>query len=159
MEMYMSSYIVIGKRTYQRCHSVNIKKGRKLMTSIATIKLANVKALLTDANKKINVGDEVKLSLGYNGDNKLEFTGYVSEIQPTSPITIECQDEMWKLKQAEYKETFKGKKLKDVVKAIALGYELDLSACPDNSGDFVFSNTTRYKALEKIKEEYNKVLS
>lgn len=44
-------------------------------------------------------GDPVEIYLGYNGDLKLEFKGYIDIVSANYPITLKLEDEMWKLKQ------------------------------------------------------------
>ena len=149
----MNCYINIGKRTFKRCNSVSIKSSRKLLTSTATIKLANIKALLSDPNKQINVGDVVEISLGYNGNLNLEFTGYVSEIMPTSPIEIKCEDEMWQMKQQTVSIGWPSIKLAEVLKYLVSG--VNTTECPDITlSPFRLDKQTKAKAFEKLKEEY-----
>ncbi len=149
----MSSYINIGKRTFQRCNSVQIKSSRKTITDTAIVKLANVKALLDDPNKRINVGDAIEISLGYNGNNNLEFTGYVAEIMPTTPIELRCEDEMWKLKQETISKSWESVKLVDVLKFLVS--DINTTECPDITlAPFRLDKVSKAKALEKIKEEY-----
>ncbi len=140
-------------RTFQRIHSVQIKSSRKTLTDTAIIKLANVKSLLDGSNKKISVGDKVEISLGYNGSNNLEFTGYVSEIKASSPLEIMCEDEMWQLKQEHIEKGWKKITLKEMLNFILPNS--DTSECPDiDLSPFTIQPMSKAKALEKLKDEF-----
>jgi len=41
----------------------------------------------------------VEIYLGYNGDYKPAFTGYITSVKGDSPVTIECQDAMYACKK------------------------------------------------------------
>lgn len=150
----MTCYITIGNRTFQRCNSIRVKSSRKTLSDTAIVKLANVKTLLDDPNKQINVGDSIEISTGYNGNNTLEFTGYVAEIMPTSPLELRCEDEMWQLKQSEeISKSWKSVKLADVIKYLVS--DSNAIQCPDITlSPFRLNRVTKYKAIEIIKEEY-----
>lgn len=46
-------------------------------------------------------GDRISISLGYFGyQMNEEFNGYISTINPKKPMELECEDNMWLLKQA-----------------------------------------------------------
>jgi hypothetical protein len=149
----MSSYIEIGTKTFRRNAGVQIKSSRKTLTDTASVKLPNLKALLDDPTKKISVGDKIEISLGYNGNNNVEFSGYVSEIKPTSPIELMCEDEMWQLKQQYVSKSWESVKLVDVLKFLVSS--VNTTECPDITlAPFRLDKTTKFKALEKLKEEY-----
>lgn len=52
----------------------------------------------------IRRGDEVRVWLGYDGETKLRFVGYVKEVAAKTPCTITCEDEMMKLRQKSAKK-------------------------------------------------------
>lgn len=45
------------------------------------------------------VGDEIEIYYGYNFQNKLEFEGYITGVEPRTPLKLICQDRSWKLKK------------------------------------------------------------
>lgn len=69
----------------------------------ATIKLPNL-ARFEGVNVRtedvIKTGNKVKIMLGYDGNNRTEFEGYVSEIMPKIPFEIKCEDETYNLKKS-----------------------------------------------------------
>jgi translation initiation factor IF-1 len=149
----MSSYIQIGDKGFKRIHSARVVSSRKRLTDTAVIKLANVPTLLSDDRKRIKVGDVVTVTFGYNGNNNIEFNGYVSEIKPTSPIEILCEDEMWQLKQQTVTKAWESVKLVDVLKFLVS--DADTVECPDVTiTNFRLVKATKAKALEELKEAY-----
>lgn len=56
-------------------------------------------------------GDRIKVELGYyykptpqseyRAETNIEFEGYITKINPKVPLVIECEDNMWLLKQAQ----------------------------------------------------------
>ena len=102
MSLSLTCKVKIGNYQFDGVHEVTIVQTRKQITNTATIKLPNRFSgeFLTN---KIRGGDTVSISLGYNAANREEFTGYVRDISFTSPITIECEDEMYKLKRVKPK--------------------------------------------------------
>jgi hypothetical protein len=153
----MSCYINIGQRTFKRVNAVFIKSSRKTLTDTATVRLANVRSLLDDPNKKIKVGDAIAISLGYNGNNNVEFTGYVSEIVPGIPLELKCENEMWQLKQQTVGPgmSWKSIELKDLLKLLVA--DVNTTECPDVtlSPFRIESTATKAHALNQIKEAYN----
>ncbi len=59
------------------------------------VSLANTNIL-----EYISVGDIVEISAGYNDKFSIEFKGYISRIGANIPLVIECEDEMYKLKNS-----------------------------------------------------------
>lgn len=150
---YLSAYIQIGSKGFKRIHSVNVKTSRKTLTDTAVIKIANVPTLLSDEKKKIKVGEPITITFGYNDNNNIEFTGYVSEIKPTSPIEIMCEDEMWQLKQQTITKSWENVSLIDVLKYIVP--DINVIECPEISlSSFRLVKVTKAKALEMIKETF-----
>ncbi len=45
-----------------------------------------------------NVGDHIKIELGYNGNLRTEFEGFISEINLTQPLEIVCEGYAWILR-------------------------------------------------------------
>lgn len=102
----------------------------------------------------IKVGDTIKIEAGYNGDFHTEFEGYIVKIGAETPLTLECEDEMWKLKKAPpLKKTYSAVDLKDLLKDLAPGYEIKtFDKMP--LGKFAINNATPYKVIESLKQNY-----
>lgn len=65
-----------------------------------TCKITLPKRMLWDHQASIPLrrGDKVRVSLGYDDDLQLAFVGYIREISAKTPVVLECEDEMYRLK-------------------------------------------------------------
>lgn len=127
-----------------------------MLTSTAVIKLANVKTFVGDPtalDRAISVGDEVVIELGYDGANKVEFVGYVSEKRPNVPFEIHCEDEMWKLKQKKVSGNYPSIKLSSLIESLVPGANL-AQIMDINLTDFRINNATVSQVLSQIKTTY-----
>lgn len=103
---------MIGGKRFSSINEVVIKRSVFTLGDTATIK-APLKALLQkgglqtviETNAAIKRGDKVEIELGYDGDNKLEFRGYVKNINPAKMLEIECEDEFYMCRQKKVKLT------------------------------------------------------
>lgn len=66
-----------------------------------TCKITLPKRMLWDAKEgaPLRRGDKVRVSLGYDDALQLAFVGYIREVGFKTPVVIECEDEMYRLKQ------------------------------------------------------------
>jgi hypothetical protein len=95
--------------------------------------------------------------LEFNQKN-LEFVGYIRNVNPTIPMEIECEDEMYKLKRKEIEpRIFSGGTVIDVIRYITQGEGYRLNVLNSSLGG-AFSITrdenTAAKVLGKIEEVY-----
>lgn len=88
-------------------HEVEIEKSRKTLTNTCKITLPRkIKVLNGDINTILKIGSKVSVTLGYEPNSRLEFTGYIARIDAKIPFVVYCQDEMWKLKQNNLSKAF-----------------------------------------------------
>lgn len=100
----------------------------------------------------IAVGDRVVLELGYNDELKVEFEGYIREIESGFPMRLHLDDETFFLRSNSLVKSWKQVKLKEVLEFIAPGYEID---CHDASlGKFQIDNESTLVVLRKLKGMY-----
>ena len=161
MFVRMNSYVEIQVADKSRpalvfrnqVNSVEVETSWKFITQKATINLPRLKKLLEEKSlTKINAGDTVLIQLGYNGNMRTEFEGYVSEVSPRTPLEIKCEDEMWKLKQDTVTKGWGTVKMKDII--LYLVPEADVSQVYDITlSNFTIDHTSRAKALEKLMDE------
>ncbi len=78
---------------------VEIERDTETLTDQCTITLP--KKLRWDGQKTIPLkrGDKVTVKLGYDDNQETAFVGYIRDISYKTPITLKCEDEMFKLKQ------------------------------------------------------------
>lgn len=101
-------------------------------------------------------GDAVEVYLGENGNLDLGFKGYITEVSANTPITIKCEDEMWKLKQIPVNISLQNTSLQNLITAIAPGYDVDCLEVSD-LGTVRYPNTTIAGVLKDLKDNYNLV--
>ena len=126
--------VQIGNISFDAAHEIEIMSDWREMTDKATIKIA--KRIFVKGADLINkpigtlikAGDPVVIKLGYDGNLKTEFVGYVARSPlPTAPLEIQCEDEMWKLKRLTVlTKTFASGTVKDLIKYIAPGYKSEV---------------------------------
>lgn len=156
--------IEIGKYRFKYTAEVSIQSSWKTLTDTASIKLPNYKAEKLD--EVINIGDQVKIQLGYNDKLNTEFEGFVTEKLPNTPFEIKCEDMINLLKQTKIKDkTLENTTLKGVLEHSIesvkkrIGDEISLvtagSSINTKIDSFIFENYTAASALQALKEKYN----
>ena len=111
-----------------RVNEVQFSSTWKELTSRGSVTLPrNVKFFEKNNVKTVfQVGDEIKIYLGYNEDLKLEFSGYVSKVSADIPIVIEFEDEMYKVRKLPVNFSSPDITLDKLIRKIVPGYELDV---------------------------------
>lgn len=127
----LSSDITIGKFRFSGVHEVQVKRSVHNITDTAIIKIP-YKGRLTKnkqtaeeviTGKQFKDGDPVVIKLGYNGDLKTEFMGFVTRRNLNTPLEIECEGYSWLLKRKKT-EGFKTKvAVKDLLDNTVSGLE------------------------------------
>ena len=151
------------------------------LTNKATIKIPkniyvknkqNVKIPLggTQAEKRISRlfqrGDAVSISYGYytyeNGKERLEmskvFTGYISGVISKKPVTIECEDNMWLLKQIQCKAQAwpKEKTVEDLFRQLLSGTSFTVNATTKTTvGNLIIENETVAQLISRLRKDYH----
>jgi hypothetical protein len=113
------------------------------------------KPIASGVNSIFKRGDSVKIELGYFPDLRTVFNGYISKVNPKTPIEIECEDEMFVLKTKiipKYSKTTVSLKtlLTDII-----GSTVPFSTLLDvELGSFKISNASVAKVLDTLKSDY-----
>lgn len=160
----MSCRVTIGAVVFDRVHSILIDGTIKRLADTAVIKLPRefTRAKINNSDTSlagvnisdyIKTGDPVKIELGYDGDLKTEFTGYLEKIGADVPLELTCIDEMYHLKRSNFTDVLKSASLLDLLKKIAPGYQYDVI---DNIplGKFVINNASAFEVLETLRKDY-----
>lgn len=151
--------IQIGDLLFDSFSTISIKESWRLLTDTAEItmpkdlhyydgsKLKPIGSL----REKIKTGDKVIIQLGYNRQLITRFKGYVARSpQPTLPILIECEDEMWQLKRKQVSVSIADATVLQIIKAAAPGYVLNV--VDEIYGDFSMLQTTPAKIFDELKK-------
>lgn len=165
MAYHLECTVQVGNYRFSSVNEVVIKRSVFTLGDTATIKIplsafirnaTNGKLEKIKTSDRFKVGDQVEISLGYNGKLRKEFSGYVSRLNLDMPLVIECEDHSWPLKRANLKQSWKKAFLKDILTYIAsqAGFNL-LEGCPDvEITNFMVNDQTALWALQKIKDNY-----
>lgn len=143
----------------RRVVSVEVESSWRNLTGTATVQVPG-RWLFREKRLAIKEwlrrGDRIEISLGYNRQLVREFTGYVTDVKPGIPVTISCEDEMYRLKRYPVKCSYGGVRLRQLLTDICPpGTAFD--ALDTDLGHFRAANVTVAKVLEKLKELYGLV--
>jgi hypothetical protein len=86
------------------------------------------------------------------------FKGYISKVISKKPIEIECEDNMWLLKQIACKPQVwpKNKTVEDLLREVLKGTDFTVNALASTTiGDFVIQDETVAQLLTRLQKEYH----
>lgn len=156
-------HITIDKYRLGMLDSVEIHKSVDLLADTCEIKLPGSvynKALkIEDENGKprIKRGDVVTVQLGYSGNLKEEFKGYLLNVgTDDGSITINCENDLFLLRKSVRDKEFKKVTVKQIAQYLIdqLGLSMKLNCTLTIDYDkFVIHQATAYDVLKKLKEE------
>lgn len=172
----LNSVIKIGNyKPFVGVHSVDIKKSIRTYMDTAVIELPGVCILkktksddkdsgsgsedVTQVASVFKRGDKVVINLGYDGQMKVEFKGYVSRVNKTTPCQIECQGYAFELHSKKINKVFKNTSLKDVLNYIVYGTNIVLGDVPSAPmSKCLLLGQSGISALEAVKKMFGGVL-
>ena len=154
--------IVIGDFVYPFVSEVKIVSDWDSLTDTAEVTFPRK---INEKGKTINdlvkVGDPIEIYGNYQGFNEYSrFSGFVTDVSPSLPIRIKCQDAMYLAKQFTMTKTFKSVKLSELVEYVFQssgglldGYGYDFKADID-LGKFRINRATGAQVFEELKKKY-----
>ena len=161
MSLVLITSVTIGANRFDSIHSAEIESSWRNLGNTAEIKLPSYNKTL---QKAIQKGDAVTISMGYKnkGGLRTEFTGFVSRVERSIPVSIQCEDYSYFLKRTNIAKAFKGDTtLKVIVNHIldivntshVVNIGLDEAFLPDISlHNHRIDNKNAAMALEDLKE-------
>lgn len=171
MYLRLTCKITIGNKFVLRgVNSIEVKRSIHQLIQTATVKLPlsivmrnNELLQRIKLVDKIKEGDTIKLEFGYNGNNRLEFEGYIRRINYTMPLEVECEDELYLLRKVYYKNSFKKVTLKELLQFVLQQLEQQYNTGIElysNLPELVFSNFIMNQAsgidiLQELKDKYS----
>jgi hypothetical protein len=135
----LTSNITVGDYRF-KVHEVRVRKSLNNYMDTAIIKIPASARLKTpdqpvtesmDTAKQFQEGDKVKIELGYDGNLKTEFEGFVSRVNFTTPVEIECEGYAWQLRHKSIEGNWKKITLKDLLTEIIKGTDIVLDDSVD----------------------------
>ena len=86
--------------TIDKVEGIEITGDGDSLQDTCTIKLPkNARWGVSGSEIPVRRGDMVRVWLGYDGEIKLRFLGYVKDVSAKTPTVITCEDEMFRLRQ------------------------------------------------------------
>lgn len=142
-----------GKKAldFVKVNEIEITNSTKNLTDTCLIKLPRKISILNgDINQVIKRGAKVTVKLGYDYNMVEEFSGYVAKVSADIPFTIECEDQMWLLKQnGPFTKSFGKSEVKDIVKYI---WDGPIDCIDLTIGGLVVKEMSGAKVLELLKK-------
>lgn len=138
--------------------SVVVDKSVELLADMATIVLPeSVLNKVLDIESKIGRGANVLIKLGYNGDLRNEFTGFVKDIQTNdSSLTIACEDALFLFRVQVPDRQLKPTSVSAIAQYLIDNVDPSFTlSCDFDLGyeSFVINQATAYDVLKKLAEE------
>lgn len=163
----MTGYIKVKGLEAFKYHSCSVKSSVGTVCNTASFKIPGIAWMKNndgksyskvDSNKQFSEGAPVEIWAGYNGENKLRFSGFINIISYTVPLEVECEGYSYQLrnKKGLTKSYKSGTKLKAVLEDLIKGTDIKLDESnPDVTikGPFVFKNLNGVQVLEQIKTQ------
>lgn len=157
---------IADKVIFTRCSSIKIDSDVEILGDYASIELPRqFKNALDIVEKKVdlsgrsilnfmNRGDAIKIELGYDDDLQTEFEGYITRIGAETPLVLECEDEMFQLKQAPRITKFvKTGKLIDILREIIPSKYKIVCNTKYSIGSWLIKKQTPYGVLNELREK------
>ncbi len=111
-----------GKYTIRGLETLEVKKSVHTLVNTAKITLPLSYVIrnndISESVKlidKIKEGDSIKIAIGYNGNNKNVFKGFIKRINNKQPLELELEDDLYLFNKLELKKSFPNNDVKDVL--------------------------------------------
>lgn len=149
--------------TFSFCHSIEIESSYENLTDTCKIVIPRKLTfeglyLFSGDNPIFKRGDKITVKLGYEPNLTEVFSGYISKVGSSIPTVLECEDEMFKLKQYTVNYPSGGNAqskctLNSLLDSILNGLEYETVDNID-LGSFRANKATPAQILDKLKSEY-----
>lgn len=139
--------------TFDKVVAVEIERDRETLTDTCKITLPRKIKWQGETANPLKRGDAVAVALGYDGNNTVSFRGYITTIGAKTPIVINCEDEMWQLKnKPATKKAYKSADLETLLNDQNTGYAVKVFG-EQNLGAYRVSVDTVAELLNQLKEQ------
>jgi hypothetical protein len=173
----LSSEFTIGNKRFKGVHNTFIKKSIHSYRDTATIQLPTSARLKSDTTEipsrltatEFSVGDKVTIKLGYGDKLRTEFIGFVSRVNFSQPLELECEGYSWLLRfECNVTKSWARTTLKEVLSEVirvsnegrAAADQIKLHpGIPDLPlKNIVINNATGVQVIDYIKGLFNGIL-
>lgn len=164
MAFTMTCTVKIGNYKPFKANALTWKRSVENFYDTAVIKLPSVTMLKKKDNSyervetglQFNVGDAVSFGCGYDNRNNERFRGFVSRVNFTIPVEIECEGYAFQLKKkVGINKSYKATTVKKILIDLVQDTDIKLSdAIPEIMiPKAVFKNVTGVQVLDYLKEK------
>ncbi|MCL2291231.1 MAG: hypothetical protein FWC34_11125 [Bacteroidetes bacterium] len=146
-----------NKIKFTYANSIKVTASIRNLTDTATVVLPRKMSMKgKKLNEFVKRGDKISIQVGYlDIDSQNIFNGYITSVSSETPIKIEAENEMWKLKQITVNPTRYDKfKLKDFLSEHAPDVELVMPENIEFGEVIIQEETTVAKVLDYLKQNY-----
>ncbi len=126
---------IISKKKWRftEVNSCEVERDIENLTAKCRLTLPKGTKWFNETAIPVKRGDRITVELGYDGNNEEVFSGYISKVTAKTPVEIECEDDMYLLKNtAAKKKSYADADLKKLL----------LEQCPKGMKIEVFSRQT-----------------
>jgi hypothetical protein len=121
--------VTIGSKKFSGVYEVQVKRSITSLGATCSIKVPTTAALKQTDGSRLNVltaqqikrGDAVEVELGYDEKYNKEFSGYVSRVNYSQPLEVECEDALFLLRQKNIAKSYSNTTLSKVLKDLTEG--------------------------------------
>lgn len=154
MYVLCSKIEIKSKKTwvFDKITSAEVVRDTESLTDTCVVELPRKVKWRGESTVPIGRGDEIAVWLGYDGDLQLAFRGFITAVGTKNPVRIECEDEMFKLKQMQaQKKAYKSVNLETLLKEQGLDYPLRVMG-EQNLGQYRVTADTVASLLGHLQE-------
>ena len=154
MYVLCSKIEIKSKKTwvFDKITSAEVVRDTESLTDTCVVELPRKVKWRGESTIPIRRGDEITVWLGYDGNLQLAFRGFITAVGTKNPVRIECEDEMFRLKQIEAKKkAYKSVNLETLLKEQGLGYPLRVMG-EQNLGQYRVTADTVASLLDHLQE-------
>lgn len=148
-----------GAIELRKVTSVEVSTSLQDVCQSATITLPrNIPQLLNNELKQlIRRGDEVSISLGYEGDlREVDFKGFATSVGADVPVVIECRDGLWKLLQEPFHRAYKNASVPEVMRDL-VGTAYQVQAVDATVGPIRVARGKKADLIKALNDEFGLV--
>lgn len=166
----MSCEIIIANTyTIRGLENVEVKKSVHTIVNTAKLTLPLSYVIRNNEIKervklidKIKEGDTISIAIGYDGNNKNFFNGYIKRINPKHPLELELEDSLYLLRKLELKKSFIKNDVSDVLnylideckKKFGVGFKLYDKMPKLTVTNFLINGANGLSVLQELSDKY-----
>lgn len=153
MYVLCSKIRIKSKKTwvFDKITSAEVVRDMESLTDTCVVELPKKVRWKGEPSIPVRRGDEITVHFGYNGHLQLAFKGFITAVGTKSPVRIECEDYMFRLKQHPAKKlTYKSATLDRILTDQCLGIRHKVSG-EQNIGQYRVTADTVSGLLADLK--------